>query len=210
MLQTIKKFYKYYKTKLSIREFYELEAELPSFIKNYSLFFSKDKLNKIESLIQTPISSLILDIGCGTGYFTKRLREKGYKVIGTDISRNRIKEAGPDNFIVSDAKNLPFKKESFDCIIASDVIEHLPGSLIQNIRLILSLLKKNGQIIISVPYGFANNDKGHIHKLSIPEWEAIFNKLGFKIKDKLASKLSIFNIKTILTMNYIYSFNKDS
>jgi SAM-dependent methyltransferase len=208
MINLIKKFKKYYKEKLSLRDFYELESELPFFIKNYSLYFGHDKLSKLELMIKTPKNSLILDLGCGTGYFTKRLRNKGYRVIGLDISKKRINDAGNSEFIVGDASRPPFKNKLFDCIIASDILEHLPGPLIKNIKRITNSLKKNGVFIISVPYGFANNDKGHIHKLDIKEWESIFKKSGLKIKKRISSNFSLFRLKLPMTMTYIYSLIK--
>ncbi|MBD3311956.1 methyltransferase domain-containing protein [archaeon] len=203
MIKLLKKFKKYNRDKVSLKDFYEIEATLPGFIKNFSLYFGRDKLKKILSLVKLKKDSLILDLGCGTGYLTRMLREKNYKVIGIDISEKRIKEAGKD-FLVGDASKPPFKDKVFDCVIASDVIEHLPDDLNNIIKRLKKLVKKKGKMIISVPYGIGNNDKGHIHRLSIPEWESLFKNNNLEIKAKKAANYSLFNIKLPIKMNHVY------
>ncbi|MBI3813615.1 MAG: class I SAM-dependent methyltransferase, partial [Nitrospinae bacterium] len=62
----------------------------------------------------------ILDIGCGTGYFTQFFGGLCRNTVGVDTSMDMIKYAvknhGADNikYIVADAENLPFKDRNFD------------------------------------------------------------------------------------------------
>lgn len=65
----------------------------------------------------------MLDVGCGTGYFSRRFaRESGLKVTGVDIDPDMLAVAAgkaPDIALaVSDAENLPFADASFDCVVA--------------------------------------------------------------------------------------------
>lgn len=61
----------------------------------------------------------LLDVGCGTGYFSRRFAHEGYEVTGVDrdpamlaIARGA---AGPrETYCVADALELPFADESFD------------------------------------------------------------------------------------------------
>ena len=61
-----------------------------------------------------------LDIGCGNGYHTKLLAQKGATVIGVDLSptfinyANETKDNLPVSYQLSNALNLPFQDGSFD------------------------------------------------------------------------------------------------
>ncbi|OIQ99319.1 malonyl-[acyl-carrier protein] O-methyltransferase [mine drainage metagenome] len=65
----------------------------------------------------------LLDIGCGTGYFTRRFaRDAGLAAMGIDIDREWVAYAasrsGDVPFLVGDARRLPFADASFDTTIA--------------------------------------------------------------------------------------------
>jgi len=102
----------------------------------------------------------IVDIGTGGGEQIRELMKKGLSPIGLDIAiRNlqTISETLPrenkDSFhlICGDAYALPFKDASLDCLIFSEVFEHLgrPGDALQEAA---RVLKPDGKLIISVPY----------------------------------------------------------
>lgn len=63
--------------------------------------------------------SSILDIGCGTGYFSRRFARDGHAVTGVDLDRSmigfaRAHRATSENYLVADALALPFADRSFD------------------------------------------------------------------------------------------------
>ncbi|MCF7872228.1 class I SAM-dependent methyltransferase [Candidatus Woesearchaeota archaeon] len=68
----------------------------------------------------------ILDVGCGTGEYIKKLTQKGFKVIGTDYSREMLKRAQKNNpdtkLIQANIYDLPFPNKSFDITICIGVI----------------------------------------------------------------------------------------
>jgi SAM-dependent methyltransferase len=78
----------------------------------------------IEKEINYDKSLKIIDIGCGTGRHCIELAERGYSVIGIDLSEPQIKrakeKAGEQGlevvFYKHDARNLPFKDE-FDAAL---------------------------------------------------------------------------------------------
>lgn len=98
----------------------------------------------------------ILDVGCGDGYITSLIFENFKDVIGIDISKKAIKFAREKNqgvtFVVGTCTNLPFSDESFDTIVASEVIEHINyndgKAFLKEARRVLS---PKGKIIISTP-----------------------------------------------------------
>lgn len=94
--------------------------------------------NKIEmNLVHTFFKKIgyvhyILDVGTGTGFFTKIAIKHSKKVIAIDISMNMLIKCRSNfsneniDFILADAENLPFKENIFDCVAASSVLHHIP------------------------------------------------------------------------------------
>ena len=72
----------------------------------------------------------ILDLGCGTGYWTKRLNDIIGQTIGIDMSEdfiNKAREKYPEiEFKKMDFHHLEFSDNSFDCVYADNVLEHSP------------------------------------------------------------------------------------
>lgn len=96
----------------------------------------------------------ILDLGCGTGYGTKMLYDKGNEVYAIDNSQKAIDYAkrnypGPKYFCCS-AEKLPFEDNYFDVATAFEVIEHIqtPEKALDEIY---RVLKKDGDLFISTP-----------------------------------------------------------
>lgn len=94
--------------------------------------WSTNRLHTME-LLNEYHENDFLDIGCLDGAYIKRLRTKhGYtgKYHGIDITERHIKLAQinvPDEtFRIGDARDLNFKDKSFNTILFSDVIQHLP------------------------------------------------------------------------------------
>ena len=59
----------------------------------------------------------VLDVGVGTGRFAKPLQEKGFKVVGVDLSGkmlNKAVEKGVEDLLRCDACFLPLTDKSFD------------------------------------------------------------------------------------------------
>ena len=75
----------------------------------------------------------VLDIGCGGGYLAEALARFGYNVTGIDISESSIanarthaNEGGMNiNYQVGSILAIPFPNQSFDVVVASDVLEHI-------------------------------------------------------------------------------------
>jgi 2-polyprenyl-3-methyl-5-hydroxy-6-metoxy-1,4-benzoquinol methylase len=111
-------------------------------------------------------NSLILDAGCGSGRHLRALAKlPDLKIIGIDrngsdlndalTALKNMPDALSDNYLVScaDIKNLPFASASFDCVICSEVLEHIlehENALKELVR----ILKPQGDLVVSVPRYF--------------------------------------------------------
>lgn len=102
----------------------------------------------------------LLDIGCNWGRWSIAAAQKGYKVIGIDPSLDAILAAkrvsaqlgGDPDFVVGDARFLPFSEKVFDVVYSYGVYQHLSK---ENVRICLDeaarVLKENGKTLFQMP-----------------------------------------------------------
>ena len=130
--------------------------------------------------------TVVLDAGCGSGRHLRALAKlPGLKIVGIDRNPSDVKDAVaalkemPDaqsrDFDVTcgDITMLPFASESFDCVICSEVLEHIPEHEAA-LKELIRVLKPKGNLVVSVPRYFServcwlissqysNDEGGHI------------------------------------------------
>lgn len=97
----------------------------------------------------------ILEIGCGSGYFTKELVKTGARITAIDISPDLIGSAKKSisaanvEFQVENAYATKFPSESFDGIVGCSVLHHLEVD--QALSEFKRLLKPGGFLTFSEP-----------------------------------------------------------
>lgn len=113
------------------------------FINSY--FFSRKKLYESVREYAHYMTGRCMDFGCGIQPYRKMLPVKEY--VGVEIeSDNKIR-----GVIYYDGHTLPFKDESFDSIISSEVFEHIDN--IDEIVIELKrVLKTGGVMLLTVPF----------------------------------------------------------
>lgn len=114
--------------------------------------------NYYKSILPTDLNLPILDIGCGNGSFIYYLHQRGYKnAFGVDLSAEQINEGhklGITNIKVQDAISALEESNTYHCIIARDVVEHLTRQEAFDLLLLVSArLVKSGRFIMQVPNG---------------------------------------------------------
>lgn len=95
----------------------------------------------------------VLDLGCGTGFFTELLAEHYEDVTGVDISPemlNYASQAREKNFTLvrADAFNLPFADSSFDLVYSNLVLQWCKP-LESAITEIMRVLKPGGNLVFT-------------------------------------------------------------
>lgn len=145
------------------------------------------RLGAILSLLNLRETGSILDIGCGVGWLTRQYaREAQDQVIGIDFSEQSIAVArdmamkeGLNNleFQVMDAEELQFENDQFDCIICSEVLEHLlhPEKALNEMH---RVLKHTGQIVVTTPNPWNLNMicVAVVRKIKPTAWEHIYDQ----------------------------------
>ena len=141
----------------SIAEIYLAHTERPNSWNN--LYERPYMLSKIHSLQ----NKNVLDIGCGSGFYTKYALEKGANVTAIDASKAMIErlssliKSPKLQLVCADiSKSLSFlDSESFDCIICSLVLHY-----VEDWEPLLSelyrVMRKNGELIISTHHPFTD------------------------------------------------------
>ncbi|WP_457642103.1 methyltransferase domain-containing protein, partial [Persephonella sp.] len=84
----------------------------------------KERIEIINKLIPKDVKT-ILDAGCGSGTLTNFFDSKKYDITGIDISDTAL-EYFKHKKVKGSISNLPFEDNSFDLVICSDVLEHIP------------------------------------------------------------------------------------
>lgn len=135
----------------------------PTKIKNYlsrTIPFIRSENQLIEQKfllkkIQRYKKKKILDYGSNDCYFSKHFKND-YSYYGVDTNRDLLKKTTKiysKNFYFLKNKNLPFRRNFFDCVVLSHVIAHIynPYNLFRQIK---KVLKKDGILIIVSPNKF--------------------------------------------------------
>jgi ubiquinone/menaquinone biosynthesis C-methylase UbiE len=94
-----------------------------------------------------------LEIGCGTGEFTRLLAQRAESVVAVDLSPQMIRLAQLQSanytnieYITGDVMQLTLPGESYDCIVSIATLHHLPRD--QALLRMTGALKPGGVLII--------------------------------------------------------------
>jgi SAM-dependent methyltransferase len=109
--------------------------------------------------------SVVLDLGCGSGrHACEAARIDGVTAVGADLNLGDLAEArgradfhrrlgqlaGNVRWLAGDATALPFDDRTFDLVICSEVMEHVPDDRRAAAELV-RVLKPGGDLAVSVP-----------------------------------------------------------
>jgi ubiquinone/menaquinone biosynthesis C-methylase UbiE len=166
-----------------------------------------------DKIVQLGVSGRILELGCYNGYLEIELAEKGsIYAVGVDLNPFNLGSAAKTenlldpkfltctsinarkilqvklrvDFVLSDARFLPFKDRVFDLVICSQLLEHM-----QNIEEMLletkRVLKVDGKLFVSVPNRFCfketHNAPPFLHWLPYKFWLKLVYPHVWKTKD---------------------------
>ena len=177
-------------------------------VRNYTL---QTKLNLINTLNKGVGN--ILDVGCGTGAFLETCQAKGWKVTGMepDADARGIAAEKLNSAIYTDLNALVGTAQ-FNIITLWHVLEHIAdvNTIVEQLH---QLLTEGGTILIAVPnsdsydaayfkeYWAAYDVPRHLHHFTPSTIQLLFNKHGFKLKDKKPMVFDAFYI-AMLSLRY--------
>jgi SAM-dependent methyltransferase len=124
-------------------------------------YYDKVRLMPIEGLLSKIIeygriakNSAVLDLGCGTGRFTLRIRTaKPSMLVGLEPSIEMLKQAALKDepkrilWVQGDGQHLPFRGGFLDCVYMTAVIHHIENKRMALLE-IRRVLKEGGSCVI--------------------------------------------------------------
>ena len=135
---------------------------------SFKYLFDEKLRDNEENSLKTEDSALFLDLGCGSGFSSEILVEKGFRVIGVDILSDMLLKAREKKknyhylqdleLILADINFLPLKNEKIDYIISISaynfIINEISNSkskmeiLSNTAKSLNKILKKKGRMVI--------------------------------------------------------------
>ena len=145
--------------------------------------------------------ALIVDLGCGRGHISGYFIDKGFDVLSVDIVEQNIADTKNENKILATMDDLPIADNSFDCIVCTDVLEHIiPNDQNKIISEMYRILKPGGKMLVSFPGNNLPNLTG-VHIMNI----GIF---FIRLFDKRVLYMSWKECPAHINMNYPWSIKK--
>ena len=143
-----------------------------------------------------PSRRRLLEIGCASGFFLKAARAAGFEeVVGVEPGRQSVENADPDirGAIVNDVFRAErFEAESFDCVCAFQVLDHLldPLGFVKDAFRVL----RPGGILLAVNHNIRSwfaralgercpmYDVEHIYLFSPSTVARLLSRCGFQVR----------------------------
>ena len=158
-------------------------------LKQYKDSNSRDDLYRFNILSEYCVGD-VLDVGCGPALLKNYISDNCYKYVGLDVN-GQID-------IHASVYNLPFKNDTFDTVVMSEVLEHLehPLDALKEIKRV-----SRSRIIASVPNPYSVQQlytifmhrhsmetENHILAFSDGEINQICKRLDLKIDRRIPTK----------------------
>ena len=171
-----------------IRDLFEKEATYWWNVSKREMVHSL--LRNIGSIQGLKESGLAIDIGCGSGY-TARVFESYYRTVAVDVSKEALqlcRRRGLSRLCQVDMASftLPFKTNSFDLVLALDIIEHVEND-VHALMECRRILRDGGLMIVTVPAFMAlwspwDEALGHRRRYNASAMAETINKAGLSVK----------------------------
>lgn len=143
----------------------------------------------------------VLNIGAGNGFFEESSQKIGWDIYSLDPDENTIETLSDKNIKAyrGSIEQMPFDDDTFDFVVASEVLEHLnDGQLDKGRKEVFRVLKNRGYFIGTVPYC----ENLSLNFVVCPRCEENFHRWGHEqsfdlrtIKDLLSPPFSDIQVK---------------
>jgi 2-polyprenyl-3-methyl-5-hydroxy-6-metoxy-1,4-benzoquinol methylase len=179
----------------------------------YKRWFYQRRSEAVMAALAAEPGDRVLEVGCGSGYYTRALVELGAKVTATDLSPAYVKQArslAPEaEFGIEDAQRLSFPDGSFDRVLLTEVIEHVPdpGAAIGEAH---RVLRSGGVLALSTPSRRSPMNVAYGLKRRIRQYGFNEHLHEFTPRELRALVGGLFDIDSFERVNAVFPYPLDS
>jgi 2-polyprenyl-3-methyl-5-hydroxy-6-metoxy-1,4-benzoquinol methylase len=178
-------------------------SRFPGPLESLSRAFRRRRADRLRRWIGAP-PARVLDVGCGRAIFLATMKQWGFDVDGTQLSRTAASYArshfGVDIF-EGELTEAPYPRASFDLVTMWHVLEHTtdPGRYLDRVH---ELLKPGGRFLVEVPNAACSTARWgrggwlhwdiprHLYHFTPQSLERMLAERGFRI-----AKRSFFSLE---------------
>jgi ubiquinone/menaquinone biosynthesis C-methylase UbiE len=204
------------------REFYDQSDYFEGgteHLQDLSSPFQKYRIDKVLQIYEPGPEERVLDLGCGWGTFCWVLGPRVAEMVGVDFSRKSIdlcerKLAGSAlegvSFLCADARDTGLEAESFDLVIAADLVEHLYPEDSQAVVVeAFRVLKPAGRLSLWTPHRghfleilkarniLLRRDVSHVDYKSLERLERLVLGAGFEVERAYYAESHIGGLRSV-------------
>ena len=133
----------------------------------------------------------VLDVGCGPGYLYLNLPAHNVGLYGIDLCKVDVYRAknyvDKGDFSIADGRHIPYRSDTFDYVVCSEVLEHLPADMGDRVmEECYRVLKPFGRAIFTVPNGSGIAGRAHhqhLRQFTFKSLVSLLDSTGFQIID---------------------------
>lgn len=139
------------------------------------------RVRKLRIAKHVPAHGRILDIGSGTAPVSPDLK----RTVVADVSEEAMRNVACESKAVTSITDMSFETGSFDCVLCSEVLEHIADDQ-KAVSELRRVLKRGGVLVVTVPFQkrfWAEDDEyvGHVRRYEPGELEQMLASSGFSI-----------------------------
>jgi ubiquinone/menaquinone biosynthesis C-methylase UbiE len=160
--------------------------------KIFQRFYERAAEKMVKEIEEFVLGQKVLDLGCGSGIFGKKISEKLKKeVMGIDVIDKRVY---PITFQIYDGKSIPFSNDYFDVVIIAFVLHHTkyPISILKEAKRVgkrIIIFEDLSEGILGKVYCFLHwitwnlffGKSPKFNFYTAKEWKEIFKNLGLNL-----------------------------
>jgi SAM-dependent methyltransferase len=148
-----------------------------------SLFSYLLRKRLVRRITQGEARSRLLDLGSGISPVAPPSRSVVYADVSPRAMRMLRSELPGAHYVALDATRLPFRSESLDALVCSEVLEHIQEDR-SALREMYRVLRPGGRLILTVPinpylYTFDDRYVGHFRRYRLRELVETLEEIGF-------------------------------
>ncbi len=169
---------------------------------------------KVVDTAHAPRGARVLDVATGTGAQAFAFAERGYTVVGIDLSAAMLGVAERHNpyetvtFKLADATQLPFEDDKFDVSCISLALHEMPPLVRERVLCEMVRVTARGGIVMIVEYAIPSANVWHSFLLRLARWgegeyfaefiasdfRGLLNRTGIQIEREVPALMGVARI----------------